>query len=109
VTRLERHRQRLDRIDFAVIVEGGIERLERADGLDQVDLELGVIVGLQLGGEKIGQLAQEARVAGQLGVVLNQAGQLERRPPVSRGLPQSPHRFHRITLTAGQFAEEQPD
>ena len=108
-------RQHLDRVDELAALRPGVERPEGAERQGQVLRQRGVFLMLgglepiQLAGEQVGQLAQELRVGGDRRVVLDQAGQLEGRPPVGLGEPELPDVFHRVPLAAGQLAEQQPD
>ena len=67
------------------------------------------VVLVELAREQVGELAEQDRIGADLGVVLNQAGQLERHPPVGRGRAQPLDVLHRIALAAGQLAEQEPD
>ena len=112
VLRLEGRGQRLERVDLAAARRAGLERLERAQRQGQVLRQLGVRRSglVELGGEQVGQLAQELRVAARAWR-RSGSGWPARTPTASwpDGMPELPDIFHRVALAAGQLAEEQPD
>ena len=75
-------RQGLDRVNLAAVGQSGIERPEGPERQHDVLGQSGILVLFQLEGEQVSQFAKQPGITGKLGVVLDQAGELERRSPV---------------------------
>ncbi len=101
VFRLERLCERLDRIDLAAVGQRGVQSLEGTHRERDILRQAGILVLFQLEGKQVGQFAEQLGITGKLGVVLDQAGKLERRSPVGRRQAKLPHVLHGVALAAG--------
>jgi hypothetical protein len=97
------------RIDLLPVERPGVERLKVPDREGQVRREPGVLILEEVCREQVGHLAEELRITRELGIILEQRGQLVCGPPRSARRAKCLDIRHGVALSSRKFPEEEPD